>query len=128
MTTESNEPTPGPWECGGEARIALTFDREANVFPPDAEKTGGYQYGGPVAVVSVSDDAGGLANAHLISAAPDLLAACEAALRYDEAIRRHASKGQSWVDGDDLDALYEDWIDKSRAAVARARGETPSST
>ena len=72
--------TPGPWECGGEAKIALTFDREANIFPPPAEKTGGYQYGGPVAVVAVSEDAGGLANARLVAAAPDLLAACKRSL------------------------------------------------
>ncbi len=68
--------TPGPWTNGGAAKINLTFDSEANIFPPSAGP-GEYQYGGPVAVVSVSEDAGGEANANLIAAAPDLLAVCE---------------------------------------------------
>lgn len=55
--------TPEPWELGGVAEIALTFDREINIFPPSHEKTGGYQYGGPIAVVAVSEDAGQSANA-----------------------------------------------------------------
>ena len=62
------------------------------------------------------------ANARLIAAAPDLLAACDAAIAYDAAIQRHAIKGKSWVDGDDLDALYLDWITKARAAINRTRG------
>lgn len=57
------------------------------------------------------------ANARLIAAAPDLLDACRAALEYDAAIQRYAVHGKSWVGGDDLDALYADWINKSRAAI-----------
>lgn len=49
--------TPGPWECGGPAQISLTFDQEANIIPPDTMATHGFQYGGPVAVVSVSEEA-----------------------------------------------------------------------
>ena len=44
--------TPRPWECGGEAQISLTFDRECNIFPPDTIKTHGFQFGGPVAVIN----------------------------------------------------------------------------
>ncbi len=29
--------TPGPWEAGGVVRHALTFDYEANIFPPLGE-------------------------------------------------------------------------------------------
>lgn len=72
--------TPGPWEYGGVAGITTTFDREVNIYPPDASLTGGYQYSGPIAVVAVGEDAGGEANARLVAAAPDLLAACEAVI------------------------------------------------
>jgi len=40
----------------------------------------------------------------------------QAALTYDAAIQRYASHGKSWVDGDDLNALYADWITKAQAA------------
>lgn len=69
--------TPGPWTNGGEARIATTFDREANIFPPDAAETDGYQHAGPVAVVAIRY---GEANARLIAAAPELLDGCNALL------------------------------------------------
>lgn len=54
--------------------------------------------------------------------------ACEAAVGYDAAIRRRASSGRftrladggGSARGDDLDALYDDWITKAR----RALGET----
>ena len=61
------------------------------------------------------------ANARLIAAAKDLLGACEAALEYDAAIQRHVAKGQSWVEGDDLDVLYDKWITASRAAVGKVK-------
>jgi hypothetical protein len=64
------------------------------------------------------------ANAH-----DALVAACEAALRYDAGICGRAARGE--VDliesgggvaaGDDLDALYLDWVTKARAALARAK-------
>jgi enoyl-CoA hydratase/carnithine racemase len=60
------------------------------------------------------------ANARLIAAAPDLLAACRAALDYDAAILRHAENGQQWVQGDDLDALYDAWASAARHALAKA--------
>ncbi len=55
-----------------------------------------------------------------------LTAACKAAVRYDESICGAAARGE--VDlrengggvstGDELDALYEDWMEKARAALA----------
>jgi len=51
-----------------------------------------------------------------------LESACEAAIRYDEAIQRCANspgKMSSFctAEGDDLDFLYEDWITKSQKAL-----------
>lgn len=62
-------------------------------------------------------------NLNVMTASKALYAACEAALKYDEAIERHASQGKSWVTSDELDQLYEDWQTKVRAALAKARGE-----
>jgi hypothetical protein len=57
----------------------------------------------------------------------DLLTACQAALAYDAAIQRQASKPgcTNWVEGNaanNLDRLYEDWMEKVRAAIAKAEG------
>jgi hypothetical protein len=57
-----------------------------------------------------------------------LLAACKAAIAYDRAIYRRAATGEivenlargAIAEGEDLDALYADWIDKARAAIAKA--------
>lgn len=66
-------------------------------------------------------------NARLIAAAPELLAAVEAAIRYDQSIGGAAARGEydlhngiATAHGDDLDAMYEDWINKSKAAYAKA--------
>jgi hypothetical protein len=110
--TREFQGTPGPWEYGGVAGVALTFDAEVNVFPPSAEKTGGYQYGGPVAVVSVGEDAGGEANAWLIAAAPDLLRAVRALLSvHVECVDPRALQGEA--------AEAETW---ARAAIDKALG------
>ena len=53
--------------------------------------------------------------------------ALEAAMRYDTAIQEYGATGDvgfkqdgtSYAVGDDLDALYADWIDKSRTALAQ---------
>jgi len=46
------------------------------------------------------------------------LAACYAALEYDAAIQRIAKHGHQWVNTPELDRLYEDWIEKTRRALA----------
>ena len=72
--------------------------------------------------VGAHDDAESAANARLYAAAPQLLAAAEAAIAYDAAIQRYAVHGKSWVNGDDLDALYATWINAARASFAQALG------
>jgi len=54
------------------------------------------------------------ANARLIAAAPDLLAALEESLREVEAFTKRTGIPQ-----------FVGWIDKARAAIAKAKGETP---
>jgi hypothetical protein len=75
------------------------------------------------------------ANARLIAAAPELLAAAKAALAYDAAIWRRGQDGTYDTDplgaiaeGHDLDALYMDWRNKARDAVAKATGATELET
>lgn len=68
-------------------------------------------------------------DARLIAAAPELYAACEAAIAYDDAIAACGNDPRQMssfctAQGDTLDSLYEDWIRKSTAALARARGES----
>lgn len=63
----------------------------------------------------------------------DLLAACEAALRYDESILGQAARGNvdllntglGVAEGEDLDSLYEDWMSKAHAAIAKTKGVSP---
>lgn len=65
----------------------------------------------------------------LAAAAPELRAACEAALAYDAAIQKRVVDGAVQIMetgggvacGDDLDALYETWIKLARSAVAKAQ-------
>lgn len=71
------------------------------------------------------------ANARLLAAAPDLLEACKAALRYDASVLGRAAGGEvdllkdggGLASGDDLDELYYDWQLKSKDAVANATKE-----
>ena len=62
-----------------------------------------------------------------------LLAACEAALAYDAALQKRVVDGQVNIMetgggvamGDDLDALYDDWINKTRSAL-RNQSRSPA--
>lgn len=62
------------------------------------------------------------------AAAPMLLKACLAALKYDEAIQAKATDGKPWVESDSLDALYADWISKAREALNIAMPDTREPT
>lgn len=61
------------------------------------------------------------------NAANELFAACKAAIAYDDAIVACAndpSKMSTYctAEGQDLDTLYLDWIEKSKLAIAKATG------
>lgn len=147
--------TPGPWVVGGhtdgqeEAPPELSAKQRArweeimaSRRKPTRLNDGSFVIksdAGRVAAVSLRveakrgqahavDDPEALANAKLIAAAPDLLIACQAAIRYDESIAGKAIRGDvdllatggAIAASDNLDALYADWIDKARAAIARA--------
>ena len=67
--------------------------------------------------------------ARLIAAAPDLLEAAEAALRYDAAIQACAADPARrpmlyrTEEDDELDTLYFNWLGRARQGIAKARGE-----
>lgn len=99
MTTKH---TPGPWFAEAvygrwcvwdDAGIACICDVHAGVEP----------------------DPSGAEHAHLIAAAPDLLAACETMAE----AQRRADAGER-----DGFGCYVDALDKARAAIAKAKGET----
>ncbi len=65
-----------------------------------------------------------------VNAHDALVKAAKAALKYDESIAGRATRGEYDMagshavgEGDDLDALYLDWITKSGAAIKLAKGE-----
>lgn len=125
-------PTPGPWLAdwevegwwGGEVpgcRVSFKDAQERRVDHALA-----------ICLSQNIDKAVAIANARLMAAAPDLLAAAKAALVYDAAIRHRGFIGKglepapglpgALATGADLDALYWDWQEKSAAAVAKADG------
>jgi hypothetical protein len=93
------EPTPGPWiidkRCS--TRVCLPIENNRGIA-----STGGY-FSNDQDVAEENE-----ANARLIAAAPDLLAACEAAL---EDGPHNASCG-----------LHLEVVDVLRAAIAKAKG------
>ncbi len=68
--------------------------------------------------------------ARVMAAGVELVSACLAAVKYDEAIRGRAHEGsveplsmdpsRAFAEGHDLDELYEDWMTKARAALKKA--------
>lgn len=110
------EPTPIPWESGGEAKIALTFDREVNIYPPSAGP-GEYQHAGPIAVVAVNGDSGET-NADLIVTAvnchADLLESCKLLL----AVYAPLFRPEEPTDA------FSSAVIKARAAIAKAEGRS----
>jgi hypothetical protein len=70
-----------------------------------------------------------LQRARLIAAALELLTAAEAAIAYDEAIQSCDNSPEKMAtfctaQGDSLDRLYDRWICLSRAAIAKAKGQS----
>jgi hypothetical protein len=117
--------TPGPWSKNGLPRDFIGIETD-DVYVAHVLRDGHTPDGGPLQAV---------ANARLIAAAPELLAAAKAALAYDAAIWRRGQDGTYDTDplgaiaeGHDLDALYMDWRNKARDAVAKATGATELET
>lgn len=100
--------TPGPW------KLRKGFDEDTKeVFRPNPKLKKPF-YPTELAVVR-GDDREGLANARLIAAAPDLLAAVEAFILYDS---------DGVIEGDHiaLMLLYAEAIRLAKSAHAKATG------
>jgi hypothetical protein len=117
MSENAEDHTPGPWEAGGLTRDRFVLPGETegegifsmgdvNIFPP----TG---HAGPVAI------AAGEANARLIAAAPELLAAL---IQVREIIVAGALTGFNCQSGDWATRLYESQS-MSCDAVKKAGGK-----
>lgn len=99
--------TPGPWEAwdwGKDGKVGV-----------------GKAYGNESDICSMSNDTSrtfseDIANARLISAAPDLLEALEELLSI-------GSVFISAIEANDPSVDFENWEAKARTAIARARGE-----
>lgn len=95
--------TPGPWSYW------------SGYNPYDKIEAQVTAEGGDIVIASYNHlIAEGEANAQLMSAAPDLLEACEALKR--EIIL-------SDVDMAYIDSHFKPWLDKAASAIAKARGE-----
>jgi hypothetical protein len=98
-----SEPTPGPWSAG-----PVDIFGDVNITGPEDALA-------IAAVVSNMRPRGQvIANARLIAAAPDLLAALEAIL---------ADVGDVSMDGYHEGVIHSDEVNAARAALAKARGE-----
>jgi hypothetical protein len=117
--------TPGPWAV---REIPKDKHHTFDGFFRVVDATGRHIATVPTNTVYGLAEGDGINNANLIAACPDLLAACEAAIQYDEGILGRAARGEvdlresggGVATGEDLDALYNDWITKARAAIAKA--------
>lgn len=104
--------TPGPWivcVVDGEDGGYLSIEQDREALGGDEPSTIGEVYTSGEGI----DMADGEANGALIAAAPDLLAACEAALSFGEG---HPDRTPSWHDARLATQLT------LRAAIAKAKG------
>lgn len=114
MSTETHTPiTPGRWEADWAEVDAIS------------------QKGGRVTVADCGTTLPQpecIANARLIAAAPDLLAACQAGAAYSNALRALQDSGTlgAVVESgeNNLDELFMRWHDLTHAAISKAKGET----
>jgi hypothetical protein len=120
--------TPGPWiVCVNSLDDSLSVEQDGEVITESD----------PVIVVGCVDDMGdglsretGEANARLIAAAPDLLAACENLIELAVTGAKELAKGINGgvsEETDDADGLPAGWevrtrIEQARAAIAKAKG------
>jgi hypothetical protein len=108
--------TPGPWKIGNRSVYSLC----ANIDGP------GWTMLASVIVRLTGDEfdhAEGIANAHLIAAAPNLYAKVQiAATIFREYERLHTAKGT--FSGDAKARRNAEYAEEMEAALAKARGET----
>lgn len=107
--------TPGPWRVFGpkaDPDAVIEYDDDFLIVGPSTDDP---EYA-PVPAICNNE-----ANARLISAAPDLLAACEEALSWAES----SIDAQYSGCGDLLKRKLEE-LDFLRAAIAKARGDAQS--
>ncbi len=130
MTTDAREHTPGTWEWSNATGewMLVTPDRGRLVVLDFVRK--GMQGAAPrvrdIDRCLMLDFDPDHPDARLIAAAPDLLAACGAAKAYSDACER--MKAKDFEDDASkamvrLDAMYEEWQAKLRAALSAATGE-----
>lgn len=101
--------TPGPWKAEVETDLdGRTYCSHVRTNAPYRIVAGG--------TIEVAD---GL----LIAAVPDLLEACIAGKRYATALAQYGDKAGQIVESDQLDMLFEDWADKTDAAIRKVKGE-----
>ena len=103
----SSKHTPGPWQAGRPDMKTIVDDIPSKwVYGPEREGGDGY-----IAVASGRASAKWdevMANAHLIAAAPDLLAACESVLtKLDYLVNLWGAEGVTRTIQDQLRAVVE---------------------
>jgi len=109
--------TPGPWAAkhttGAGWSVKMAKPRPDYTEPDPVCSMAWWQFDKP----GIIDDEISGANAKLIAAAPDLLAACEACIAADEMANADGTLG------DDMVAAYDAAIAAAKAAIAKAKGE-----
>lgn len=111
----AGQTTPGPWRHLNHLADERRF-RVAKYDPRNRGDKASYAVLAeckPVAPSAISEDEA-MANATLIAAAPELLAACELALRILDRDGIQSLRGTAWTDTE---------REQIEAAVAKARGE-----
>lgn len=105
--------TPGPWQVGPVDDTVVTHVGADGILYEVAAIDG--DYNSPDQWPTME------ANARLIAAAPEMLAALLLGVKYDDMLLRF--KGPKVIfDGDvaEIDAAYDAWVAATRAAVAKA--------
>ena len=110
MNTQTQH-SPGPWELDISKASGQWFIVNRTKYVVAFVAPNDYM------ALLVKLDAERKANAHLIAAAPDLLAACERVLEDLEGV------GWGEVQGREADAWLDETEKALRAAIAKARGE-----
>jgi hypothetical protein len=110
--------TPGPWSVGpthheSEGKSWLFYSDQTHILAPNGLTD--------VAIVEAGEEEG-QANARLIAAAPDLLAACECALYLGEIAVRNGLEGFGKADEDEIVADHV-ILKAIRQAITKAKGD-----